>query len=532
MNGIRMPFLLHRTLAACAAAVVVVGLAAVAAPAYAADGPVLTVGVVSDDITLPLPADPGNPAQISWGLEKTGSGTADDVHIVFDLSGIADFASTTLACPHQGAVYTCDRGDIDNPGNSGGIVPLLPDADATAGDTGKVTISGTSANGQVVGTTVKVTAGSPDLRITPSSARGGVKPGSTLPEQLTIGNQGSAAADGVTLDLTITRGLGFGSTFSNCTYSTLPPLTYGFRTQRALCHIDTAVEPGKLYRLSTPVDLGVGKDALNELFDYGVTRGNGTTTGDGDGPVLSLVPADSGATGAGPSGESLITADNTADLSVTGDSVQGAPGDTVEVTATLDDKGPAWVGFENSDSQIALMVNIPKGTKAVAVPDECQPFVIDGPAEPALGKPQYICEVYPRTLTAGSSYAFTFGLKIDQDAYDTTGETHATTVYGNDKELTFDPDKTNNTATISVDVTGRGSAEPTPSASASASASASGSPSASASANAPQAQSGGAGNEPLAATGSSGMPLLAGAGVLAVGIGGVLFVLVRRRRKA
>jgi LPXTG-motif cell wall-anchored protein len=515
-------------LATLAAAVLTGGLAA--APAHA-DGPVLRVNVVSDDVTLPLPANPDDPAQISWGLDKEGTQVAKDVHIVFDLSGIADFATTTLNCPHEGAVYTCDRGDIDDPGNSGGIVPLLPDADAAVGTTGTVTISGTAANGQVVGTTVKVTAGSPELEISPSGKRDGVKPGSTIPEQLTIGNNGSGPADGVTLRLRTTPGLTFDAsdgTFSNCAYGPAGNQG-GFLTREAVCHIDTVVEPGKLYRLSAPVGVAVGTDALYEVFDYGVTRGDGTTTGDGKGPLLSLVETTSGAVTDLTYGQESITADNTADLVAVGDSAQGAPGDTVKVTASLHDDGPGWVGFEGSDNQIALMVNIPEGTKAVGVPDECQPFEIDGPAQPALGKPRYICQVYPHVVTSGSTYDFTFELKIDKHAYDTTGSARATTVYDTTSDLTFDPDHGNDTASIAIDVTGRGTApsgggssSPTagPTTSASATATASG--------NAPEAQSGG--SSVLASTGSNGVPLFAGAGAAALALGGALFLAVRRRR--
>lgn len=544
-------------LAACTA--IVAGTGVAATPAHAA-GPVVRV-VADRAVSLPETADdPGNPVFLGWLLEKDGAETAEDVKVIFDLTDVADFAKTDLNCPNVGAVYTCDRGDIDDPSNSGGIVKLIPTDGADLGDTGTVEISGTSTNGEVVSATTKVTVGSPDLALGRLPDRN-VKIGTTHENEITITNNGTLPADGIVLRLRATPGLGYPDEFSNCTYATVPEPMYNARSE-ALCRFDTVIEPGQTFALDQPVGLEIETNALFEIFDYEVQLADSTlgrtlardgkkaggTKGDGE--RLSLKAAGTAERRAAEPDladnhrRQSLDADSGADLVAVGDSAKGKPGDEVSVTATLRNAGPGWVGIHGSDDQPALLVTIPKGTKAVRVPEDCSVWNIDGPAGPGVpGKPQYICAALPRFLDAGAAYSFDFTLKIGKDAKgakDTSGTARATTVYGS--TLDFDKDHGNDTAKLTVRVPGSGSDSSGGSGSAGASGSSGG--------NDPGAQStggtsagstgstggsgsgGSAGGGGLATTGSSGMPLVAGAAAGAAALGGALFLAMRRRRTA
>lgn len=415
----------------------------------AAEQPVVTVTVIEDDLGLPVPSSPGDPTYVNWGMQKTGDGPAKDVVITMDLTGISDFATTERDCP--GSICTFTPGDVSDPDNAGGILPLNAKPGAELGSTGEVKISGTSSNGTVVGPTVKVTAGKAELVVNEPKDTAGVQPGSTVREHITVGNTGSLAADGVDLRLRSTAGLDYARHFSNCVYERTDEANYHLVNQ-AVCHLDGKVEPGSNYRLSAPVGLGVTDRALNELFDYRATPGKATESpGSVKGPKLTLVPA-----GPAPApGESqamqVIDVDNTADLSAKGDSATGKPGETVNLTASVRSDGPATVDVNQSDDQLGVMVHIPKGAKAVTLPDDCSWFD-EGPAGPVPGKPTYVCTIDP-PFAAGDEKHLTFGLKIKANATGVSkGEVRATTVY--DSGLSFDDNPANDTAPLTLKVAG------------------------------------------------------------------------------
>ncbi|MFI6346723.1 hypothetical protein [Streptomyces sp. NPDC050560] len=269
--------------------------------------------------------------------------------------------------------------------------------------------------------------GTPDLVWSPLTDDG-FEPGTVHHQSVTITNEGTATARDIVFRTTLTRGLDFPGPVAGCSYG-----TDADQVKEAVCHLDKAIAPGASTKLSLPVK--VLDKALFETIGYGTS-----------------------ATGADP-GDSLdqltLRADNTADLQAAGDKAAGAPGDTVDVTATLKNNGPGWVRQNASDDQAALLVNIPKGTTAVDVPGDCTPFHIDGPSgEPGEpGKPQYVCAPSDYTLDATSSYPYTFGLKIGAGTEGTAkGSAKATSVYDIDPD--YDADLANNEAPITVDVQG------------------------------------------------------------------------------
>lgn len=423
----------------------------------AAEQPVVTVTVIDDDLGLPVPSSPGDPTYVNWGMQKTGDGPAKDVVITMDLTGISDFATTERDCP--GNICTFTPGDISDPDNAGGILPLNAKPGAQLGSSGEVRISGTSSNGTVVGPTVKVTAGRADLVVNEPTDQAGVQPGTTVRERITVGNTGSLAADGMELRLRSTAGLDYAQHFSNCVYERTDEANYHLVNQ-AVCQLDGKVEPGQSYRLSAPVGLDVTDRALNELFDYRATPGkstgsSGDTTsgdaksGDTKGPKLTLVPDGTAPEPGESQAMQVIDVDNTADLVAKGDTATGKPGETVNLTASVRSDGPATVDVNQSDDQLGVMVHIPKGAKAVTLPDDCSWFD-EGPAGPVPGKPTYVCTIDP-PFASGDEKHLTFGLKIKANATGVSkGQVRATTVY--DSGLSFDDNPANDTAPLTLKV--------------------------------------------------------------------------------
>ncbi|WP_031161317.1 hypothetical protein [Streptomyces durhamensis] len=255
------------------------------------------------------------------------------------------------------------------------------------------------------------------------------KPGEVYDQPVTITNKGTAAADGVTFRIRLTRGLDFPAHMDGCTYSTVAD-----HVRQALCELDKAVEPGAT--VTTPVRFKALPKALMEAVEYG-TSPTGETPREGfDDSYRRLA----------------LTADSTADLEAQGDLAEGTPGSRVTVTATLRDVGPGWVREQESDDQPALMVRIPKGTVAVDVPGDCEPFGIDGPTGPSEpGHTTYVCAPGDHTLEVDQSLDYTFVLKIGKTAQDTRGEVSVSSVYG--IHPAFDRNTSNDTAYLNVDVT-------------------------------------------------------------------------------
>jgi LPXTG-motif cell wall-anchored protein len=369
--------------------------------------------------------------------------------------------------------------------------------------------------------------GEPELVVSalPSAAP---KPGEVYDKSVTLTNKGTAAVDGVTFRVRLTRGLDFPEQVKGCTYSTVKD-----QIRQAVCELDTVVEPGS--SVTTPVRFKALDKALMEAVEYG-TSATGDAPGEGfDDSYRRLT----------------LTADNTADLVAVGAEMEALAGGEQSVTATLRNDGPGWVQNQESDDLPGLLVQIPPGTVAVGVPKDCAPFGIDGPSDPrgTTGKPKYVCWPQDGTLDAGQSLAYTFTLKIKKSAQDTEGEIKASSVY--DIAPKYDTNLANNTAVIGIDLPSDYEPEPSPSdganggsgnggngndpeGQAAGGTGATASPSATASTDTTTGGSTGTttgsttgGN--LATTGSDGTPLLAGAAAAAAVIGGGLVFAVRRR---
>ncbi|MEV5314136.1 LPXTG cell wall anchor domain-containing protein [Streptomyces sp. NPDC052610] len=376
----------------------------------------------------------------------------------------------------------------------------------------------------------------PDLSIS-HLVSGPLKPGAVFDDTVSISNRGTAPANGVFFQVRLTRGLDFPEPVAGCTYTTDEQ-----QVRKALCKLDTVVEPGAT--ITTPVRFKALPHALMEAVEYGTSP-----------------------TGEAPSGQfddaydrMTLTADSSADLVAVGDRAEAAPGETVTVEATLRNDGPGWVQNQVSDDLPGLKVQIPPGTVAVEVPEECSPFHIDGPSGPSKpGKAEYVCWPKDATLDVGETHAYAFELKVKDGAKDTKGEVRASSIYDITPE--YDERLGNNTAFLRVDVTGdddgastggsgdtggdgndpegqaaggTGTSGSTGSTGSGGSAGTSGSTGSTGSTGATAAGTTTGGSSTtggsLASTGSDGTPLLAGAAAAAAAVGGLLVLAVRRRR--
>ncbi|MFI6084629.1 hypothetical protein ACIBBB_27265 [Streptomyces sp. NPDC051217] len=268
----------------------------------------------------------------------------------------------------------------------------------------------------------------PDLTVSELSGNQ-LRPGEVRTDSVTLTNNGTAATDGVTFRLRLTRGLAFTEPVDGCTYSMV-----GDKIKQALCELDVGIAPGEGY--TVPVTYKVLKKALMEVVEYGTDR-TGEAPGEGYDEAHRRL---------------ALNTDSSADLVAAGDEAAGKPGSKVVVTPSIRNDGPGWIQNNESDDHPALLVNIPKGTKAVEVPEECRPFGVDGPTGPSEpGHPKYVCQEDDYTLEVGEIEAFAIVLKIDKGRRaDTSGEVKATSNY--DIEPVYDNDKSNNKATLSIDV--------------------------------------------------------------------------------
>ncbi|MFE1961300.1 hypothetical protein [Streptomyces sp. NPDC059479] len=514
-----------------AAAVTLLGGALTTGSAHA-DGGSAPYLFAASAVGLAVPDD--GEGQVSWGLDSKGS-TLQDVQVTVDITGISSFASTSDDFCVNG-LCTFDRGDVDENG-TGGIVNIKAKPNAELGTSGTAVIIGTASGETLAPFTVKVTVGAVDLVVNTIKHIDNAKPGSTLTAPITVANTGSLTAATTDYRFAISPGLSFATHFPNCDYDT-GKTTDSWEQTVATCHLTTPIEPGKKYKLSTALKLKVKKSALYEIFSYAPTATSTTvpstprTTSAAD---LSLVPDGSAppAASAPQHSQWAINAANTADLAVTGDTATAKPGATATLTATVSNLGPASVNRSTYDDQLSLLVGIPKGTTTTQVPAACAPWTGGGSSEPALGAPQYLCDL-DSPFDSGHTQKLTFTVKVDADAPATTSSSVMTQLaYGGAPP--YDTNKANNTGTFTVNVPGGAATSTTggsgstgggnqPSAQTGNQVSATSGASGTAGGDTPAA----AGS--LASTGGNGTMTIACTGAAALALGGAVFAFARNRR--
>jgi Domain of unknown function DUF11 len=509
-----------------AVAVTLLGGALTTGSAHADDGsaPFLFAGT---PVGLAVPDD--GDGQVSWGLDSKG-GTLHDVHVTVDITGISSFATSPDDLCVNG-LCTFDRGDV-GPNGTGGIVDIRTKPDAELGASGTAVITGTASGVTLAPFTVKVSVGRVDLVVNSLKRIDGAKPGSTLTAPLTVANIGSLTAATTDYRFAISPGLSFATRFPNCDYA--DNAAESWEATVATCHFSTPIEPGKKYRLSTPLKIEVKKSALYEIFSYAPTATSTsvpTTPKSTSAADLTLVPDGSAPSGAaGQQGQQIIYAANTADITLTGDTATARPGATATLTATATNRGPASVDRYTFDDQLTVMVDIPKGTTATQVPAGCVPWD-DGTRDPALGAPHYQCDL-DGIFDSGHTQKLTFKVKVGADAPATTSGTVVAQL-ADLGALPYDTHLANNKAAFTVKVPGGAS---TGTGTTGGSGSTGGGNQASTQTGTTSGTSGTTGGDApaatgsLARTGSDGTMTVALTSAAALALGGAVFAFARSRR--
>ncbi|MGX1885702.1 peptidase [Streptomyces sp. NPDC055287] len=399
----------------------------------------------------------------------------------------------------------------------------------------------------------------PDMAVGKLAPTTGVKPGSSPEIPLSLKNRGTGRAERVWVYLHGSAGLDFAKQHSNCTYAESGGYDEMPDGYDAICAVEQALEPGVVYVPEKAPQFNVQDRALYEKLSVSVHLeypgwSDPDGTGDevqGTGPALKLVERKA----AGPSSDegyssasahALVTADNTADFSLTGGKLKGKAGETINASFQFANKGPAWVDMNRvvSTGALTIKVRIPAGTTVTEAPRPCE----------KVKAGEYACMNQMGWVSEESAWPYNFRLKIAKVIPGATGT--ASFVKAG---TPFDKHPANNTAEIVLNTEsgttsggagtsaaggssvtgGSGSSSPGGSTASSGggSDSSSGSSSGSASSSAGGSSSsstGGSGASTdagdLAATGADNTLPIAGAGAAALVAGGLLYFAVRHRR--
>ncbi|MFB7286998.1 hypothetical protein [Actinacidiphila glaucinigra] len=525
-----------------------------ASTAFAEDGtplPVAITGKSHVDLSLQSDGEDSDEPQVTLRLAAPGSDEPGDdgvipvVHqgpytIKIDASGLDGVAAVKLPCGAKGLTAVCDGYEI-NAGetyNEIGDIRLSVDADSAAGDFGTIKVTGEGEGVDFAPLTIDVLVGGPELLGRKLSEPKGLAAGDTYEAPVGFRNVGGMAADGTVLHFHGSRGLSFPDSYGNCAYKATtdgPLLRQG---TDAICTFTGTYKAGTAYALSEPLKVKTADFALNDIVNYGFSAvgaqkakalmaNDGYTPGTGAPMTLEEVPGASAGDYARYAELDLPT-HSTYDLVLTGASAQGEAGDTVKAEIGFRNDGPGWISaLRNGGEPVSFTVAVPEGAKVTKSPERCNLTNIDE------GVKGYVCWV-ETPLLEKTKLSFPFELRIDRVVKNARGKV-ALPTWDNPVE----PEQSNNTAWIVLNGTGDGggdgsqgssgdpSATPHPTASgddASGSTGTSGSDGTS--------SSGGDSGGGLAFTGAGGALLLGGSALLALGLGAVIIVFVRRRSAA
>ncbi|WP_406837594.1 hypothetical protein ACICHK_17220 [Streptomyces sp. AHU1] len=439
-------------------------------------------------------------------LANTGTTRITSYTLTVDYSSLVGAVDVTV--PFSGCekktegVLVCQGKDAPAPGATTrlGHFRVRSLKGARGGTTGEIRVSGQADGAAITERVWKVDikdVGFVQDRAT-GKVEGEVKPGAEVRPGAGFTYFGANTLKGTDLSMHATHG-SFEQEFSNCTYGKLPiPMDSdpGSLTDlafpAAVCHFDNTIEVGDSFDVS-PGPLRIGDDALgtaliSHLGDTDQLR-KMTDVHPGKGPELKLVPRPDSAPPGKPQSRDLGPAyrvDTTADAEAVGASAEGRPGDVVTVQVGYRNNGPGgmptWTGTEPlEDPSVVTTITIPQGTTVVKVPKRCW---TEDDRESRPGGHVYTCRGENNDWWVGSSerLVWSFKLRIDKASVK-PGKVSLEVLRESDSNTR------NDTAAITVKAPG--------------------------------------------STGSGAVPWIAGtAGVLAAGVGTLLFATARRRRQS
>ncbi|MFG2430890.1 hypothetical protein [Streptomyces sp. NPDC048590] len=355
----------------------------------------------------------------------------------------------------------------------------------------------------------------PDLALGDIAPVDGVKPGSTFDRPVVVANNGTASADKVWVQYSVTRGLDYAEVPSNCRTHQVPSYDEMTAKSNVVCAFDQELEPGKAYTPATPLAFKALDNALNDVLRVSVwdidppLDDAATPPVAGTAAAVKLVESQAGGKASEEAVDVPVTAVNTADWQVRGADLEGAVGDVVTLKVKFTNAGPAWVLTDEGDPVRKVLITPPAGTSVVKSDGFCD--AEDG---------TYVCGTNQRWVNEGEGGLYTFQLKIDKQVEGAKGSVELGSA-----DRPFDPEKGNDRDDITLDVKSAGSTGGTgdgSTGSGTAGSGTAGSGSDSAGGNQPAARSG-----ELAETGSTPAAAVGTAAAAMVAVGGAL--LVRRR---
>lgn len=370
-----------------------------------------------------------------------------DGRLTVDATGLAGVAEVTWPdnCTPTGTRAVCDVPVVPADAYKDQVFLTVRAAGgAEVGARGRITYEATATGGPdgsltaphaSFETTLTVGSG-PDLAIAPIGSIENGRPGDARTIPLKITNNGNETANGFTVKLSASYGLTDPTRYGACTSTTsggddYPPLS------AQTCRFDQVLKPGDSFELPEPLTVRLAPHALNERLDIHVEPGGGAQDIDSENDYVALE----------------IGADNAADFSVTGDTVSAAAGQTATAELTFKNNGPAWFGNLGSGDPVArLRLVVPQGTKVTGVPSGCTPRTLAGGYYPRqTGAPRYDCAL-PYWVLPDTQRTFAFSLRVDTVVPGATGTVsiHPSWCEFGEHPFDFDPDLTNNTATLTV----------------------------------------------------------------------------------
>ncbi|MFC0597695.1 hypothetical protein [Streptomyces palmae] len=447
----------HVRLRSGAAVAVAAGLlaAGLAAPAFADDDPPQNDQLWINEPyeqTLPLGVDGGQPQSRTLGVglyHDNENFTVTDGRLTVDISDLAGVAEVTWPdnCTPSGTTAVCDIPVVPTIGGDykHQVFLTVRAADgAEVGAQGRITYEATATGGpdgtltaphESFDTTLTVGTG-PDLVIDPIADIEGGQPGDeqTIPFKVT--NNGNQSANGFTVKLSASYGLTDLTRYDACTYTTTDGKDYA-PSSTAFCTFDQVLAPGDSFELPEPLTVRLAPHALNERLDIDVKPGGGAQDLDSRNNFTIF----------------QIGAENTADFSVTGDTISGAAGETATAELTFKNNGPAWFGLLGSGDPVAeVRLIVPQGTTVTGVPSGCSPRTLDGGYYPRqTGAPRYDCDLRYWVLE-DTQRTFAFSVRVDTVVPGATGAVSIHPPFGEfgTYPFGFDPNVTNNTAVLAV----------------------------------------------------------------------------------
>ncbi|HEX5543719.1 MAG TPA: LPXTG cell wall anchor domain-containing protein [Micromonospora sp.] len=371
--------------------------------------------------------------------------------MTIDFSDVADLVTlstddTYPECTTAGTTMTCTADETYVWGGDAGssLFDLLikPKSGAALGSSGKLAFRA-EGDGYAAAThesTVRLAEGvdlaaGPEVEVT-------AKPGEAFTAPLTVRNAGRTVVNGAVAIFYNDWAIRSEKKFSNCRY---------VQDRLRSCHFDMPLNPGENYTASMPYRLGedtyapgfdvgeVNWMTVAEFDDYVTYLGSlGISLGDfGTGSTLALtaVPiakARMAQVDTDPDNNwshlaVRVTGKNGADLAALGARVAGGAGETITAAVGFRNLGPATIDATRSGSSITRIdVEIPAGTTAVGVPDDCAPMK-DGEidwekveSEDRTGAANYRCHA-GSFIAVDETETVEFSLLINEVIADATG---------------------------------------------------------------------------------------------------------------